>query len=232
MGTLRRKAKLLRTSRVGNKNSNKSGVRDDSLLEEQMSVSVADLLKRSRATSLINLSHQQPAEVRPSSLCINSPATALSMSLRNIGGGTGLTKLVDSNDWPSQESVTDSPCEEHNISNSTDEMDQVLRLRDTQSPSSESFAEVKRVLVLDLSVGLIITDGKKFSNFCGHHLCYTNLFVFDSFGELSSLLPHVFFFFYKLIVKLFLLECTYNICMLFLAFTALACCQHFHLVLG
>ncbi|XDV18731.1 hypothetical protein PO909_024368 [Leuciscus waleckii] len=141
MGTLRRKAKLLRSSRVGNKNSNKSGVRDDSLLEEQMSVSVADLLKRSRATSLINLSHQQPAEVRPSSLCINSPTTALSMSLRNIGGGTGLTELVDSNDWPSQESVTDSPCEEHNISNSTDEMDQVLRLRDTQNPSSESFAE-------------------------------------------------------------------------------------------
>ncbi|XDV18732.1 hypothetical protein PO909_024368 [Leuciscus waleckii] len=142
MGTLRRKAKLLRSSRVGNKNSNKSGVRDDSLLEEQMSVSVADLLKRSRATSLINLSHQQPAEVRPSSLCINSPTTALSMSLRNIGGGTGLTELVDSNDWPSQESVTDSPCEEHNISNSTDEMDQVLRLRDTQNPSSESFAEI------------------------------------------------------------------------------------------
>ncbi|XP_077084008.1 multiple C2 and transmembrane domain-containing protein 2 isoform X2 [Siphateles boraxobius] len=141
MGTLRRKAKFLRYSRVGNKNSSKSEVREECLLEEQMSVSVADLLKRSRATSLINLSHQQPAEVQPSSICISSPATALCMSLRNIGGGTGLTKLVDSSDWPSQESVTHSPCEEQNISNSTDEMDQVLRLRDTRIPSSESFAE-------------------------------------------------------------------------------------------
>ncbi|KAK7176832.1 hypothetical protein R3I93_000928 [Phoxinus phoxinus] len=140
MDTIRRKAKLLRYSRVGNKNSNKTEIREECLLEEQ-SVSVADLLKRSRASSLINLSHQQPSEVRPSSLCLSSPATALSMSLRNIGGGTGLTRPVDSSDWPSQESVTDSPCEEQNISNSTDEMDQVLRLRDTRLPSSESFAE-------------------------------------------------------------------------------------------
>lgn len=209
MGTLRRKAKLLRYSRVGNRNSNKPEVREECLLEEHTSVSVADLLKQSRATSLINLSHQQP--VRPSSLCISSPATALSGSLRNIAGGTGLTKLVDSSDWPSQESVTDSPCEEQNISNSTDEMDQVLRWRDTQTPSSESFAEVTRVHVLDLSVGLIITGGRKFSAFYGHHLprlCYTNLFVFDSFGELSTSLwffsPFVF---HKLMVKLFLLEC-------------------------
>ncbi|KAK7170873.1 hypothetical protein R3I94_000929 [Phoxinus phoxinus] len=140
MDTIRRKAKLLRYSRVGNKNSNKTEIREECLLEEQ-GVSVADLLKRSRASSLINLSHQQPSEVRPSSLCLSSPATALSMSLRNIGGGTGLTRPVDSSDWPSLESVTDSPCEEQNISNSTDEMDQVLRLRDTRLPSSESFAE-------------------------------------------------------------------------------------------
>jgi len=180
MGTLRRKAKLLQHSRQ-NKNSNKPEVREECVPEEQMSVSVADLLKKSRTTSLINLSHQQPAEVRPSSICMSSQRKALSRSLRNIGGGTGPTKLVDSSDWPSQESVTD---EEQNISNSTDEMDQVLRLRDTQIPSPENFAEVKRV-----SVGLIITGGRKFSAFYGHHptrLCYSNLFVFDSFGELST----------------------------------------------
>ncbi|KAG1959470.1 multiple C2 and transmembrane domain-containing protein [Pimephales promelas] len=138
MGTLRRKAKLLQHSRQ-NKNSNKPEVREECVPEEQMSVSVADLLKKSRTTSLINLSHQQPAEVRPSSICMSSQRKALSRSLRNIGGGTGPTKLVDSSDWPSQESVTD---EEQNISNSTDEMDQVLRLRDTQIPSPENFAEI------------------------------------------------------------------------------------------
>ncbi|ROL28079.1 hypothetical protein DPX16_11209 [Anabarilius grahami] len=164
MGTLRQKAKLFRYSRVGSdKNLNKLEVREERLLDQRMNCSVAEVLERSRTSSLISHSHQQPADLRPSSVCSSSPATPLSVTLRKRGGGTGLadsmTTLVDSSRWPSQESAT----EEHNTSiESTEEMNQVLLLRDMQLPSSESLAEVKSVGGLDLSVGLIITGGRKF----------------------------------------------------------------------
>lgn len=162
MGTLRQKARLFRYQRVGSdKNPNKPEVREERLLDQRMNCSVAEVLERSRTSSLISPSHQQPTDLRPSSVCSSSPATPLSVTLRKRGGGTGLAdSMVDSSRWPSQESDT----EEHDVSTeSTEEMDQVLRLRDTQHPSSESLAEVKSVGDLDLSVGLIITGGRKFS---------------------------------------------------------------------
>ncbi|KAK9971391.1 hypothetical protein ABG768_024760 [Culter alburnus] len=145
MGTLRQKAKLFRYSRVGSdKNPNKPEVREERLLDQRMNCSVAEVLERSRSSSLISHSHQQPADLRPSSVysSSSSPATPLSVTLRKRGGGTGLADsmptLVDSSRWPSQESAT----EEHNTStDSTEEMDQVLHLRDMQLPSSESLAE-------------------------------------------------------------------------------------------
>lgn len=164
IGSLRQKAKLLRYSRVGSdKNPNKPEVREERLLDQRMNTSMLDVLQRSQTSSLKRPAHQQPADLRTSSACNSSPTTPLSVTLRKKGGGTGLADSLDSTDWPSQESVTDAPCEEHNISKSTDEMDQVLRLRDTPLPSSESLAEVKRASDLDLSVGLIIKGGRKFS---------------------------------------------------------------------
>uniref|UniRef100_A0A671LA22 Multiple C2 and transmembrane domain-containing protein 2-like n=1 Tax=Sinocyclocheilus anshuiensis TaxID=1608454 RepID=A0A671LA22_9TELE len=151
IGSLRQKAKLFRYSRVGNeKNPNKPEVREERLLDQRMSTSVMDVLQRSRMSSLKSPTHQQPADLRSSSACNSSPDSPLSVTLRKRGGGTGLSDSLDSTGWLSQESVTDAPCE-HNISKSTDEMDQVLRLRDTQLPSSESLAEVKRASDLDLS---------------------------------------------------------------------------------
>lgn len=196
MGTLRQKAKLFRYSRVGSdKNPNKPEVREERLLDQRMNCSVAEVLERSRSSSLISHSHQQPADLRPSSVysSSSSPATPLSVTLRKRGGGTGLADsmptLVDSSRWSSQESAT----EEHNTStDSTEEMDQVLHLRDMQLPSSESLAEVKSVGGLDLSVGLIITGGEEVfcdSPFYGHRLsrlCNTNLFAHDALGELST----------------------------------------------
>ncbi|XP_016307776.1 multiple C2 and transmembrane domain-containing protein 2-like isoform X1 [Sinocyclocheilus anshuiensis] len=141
IGSLRQKAKLFRYSRVGNeKNPNKPEVREERLLDQRMSTSVMDVLQRSRMSSLKSPTHQQPADLRSSSACNSSPDSPLSVTLRKRGGGTGLSDSLDSTGWLSQESVTDAPCE-HNISKSTDEMDQVLRLRDTQLPSSESLAE-------------------------------------------------------------------------------------------
>ncbi|XP_016307777.1 multiple C2 and transmembrane domain-containing protein 2-like isoform X2 [Sinocyclocheilus anshuiensis] len=142
IGSLRQKAKLFRYSRVGNeKNPNKPEVREERLLDQRMSTSVMDVLQRSRMSSLKSPTHQQPADLRSSSACNSSPDSPLSVTLRKRGGGTGLSDSLDSTGWLSQESVTDAPCE-HNISKSTDEMDQVLRLRDTQLPSSESLAEI------------------------------------------------------------------------------------------
>lgn len=179
MGTLRQKAKLFRYSRVGSdKNLNKLEVREERLLDQRLNCSVAEVLERSRASSLISHSHQQP-----SSVCSSSPATPLSVTLRKRGGGTGpadsMTTLVDSSRWTSQESAT----EEHNTSiESTEEMDQVLLLRDMQLPSSESLAEVKIVGGLDLC--WVNHHGREEvfcdSPFYGHRLsrlCYTNLFV-------------------------------------------------------
>ncbi|XP_016409083.1 multiple C2 and transmembrane domain-containing protein 2-like, partial [Sinocyclocheilus rhinocerous] len=141
IGSLRQKAKLFRYSRVGNdKNPNKPEVREERLLDQRMSTSVMDVLQRSRMSSLKSPTHQQPADLRTSSACNSSPDSPLSVTLRKRGGGTGLSDSLDSTGWLSQEPVTDAPCE-HNISKSTDEMDQVLRLRDTQLPSSESLAE-------------------------------------------------------------------------------------------
>lgn len=188
MGTLRQKAKLFRYSRVGSdKNLNKLEVREERLLDQRLNCSVAEVLERSRASSLISHSHQQPVSV------CSSPATPLSVTLRKRGGGTGpadsMTTLVDSSRWPSQESAT----EEHNTSiESTEEMDQVLLLRDMQLPSSESLAEVKIVGGLDLSVGLIITGGRKLSvtlRFMGtvYQDCVTQTCLcFDALGELST----------------------------------------------
>ncbi|XP_016140398.1 multiple C2 and transmembrane domain-containing protein 2 isoform X1 [Sinocyclocheilus grahami] len=141
IGSLRQKAKLFRYSRVGNdKNPNKPEVREERLLDQRMSTSVMDVLQRSRMSSLKSPTHQQPADLRTSSTCNSSPDSPLSVTLRKRGGGTGLSDSLDSTGWLSQESVTDAPCE-HNISKSTDEMDQVLRLRDTQLSSSEILAE-------------------------------------------------------------------------------------------
>ncbi|KAK2913423.1 hypothetical protein Q8A67_001822 [Cirrhinus molitorella] len=118
IGSLRQKAKLFRYSRTGNdKNPNKPEVREQRLLDQRMNTSIADVLQRSRPSSLKSLAHQQPTDLRTSS---SNPATPLR---QKKGGGTGLTDSLDSAGWQSQESVTDSPCEEHNISKSTDEMD-------------------------------------------------------------------------------------------------------------
>ncbi|XP_016366269.1 multiple C2 and transmembrane domain-containing protein 2, partial [Sinocyclocheilus rhinocerous] len=142
IGSLRQKAKLFRYSRVGSdKNPNKPEVREERLLDQRMNTSMLDVLQRSRTSSLKRSAHQQPADLRTSTACNSSPTTPLSVTLRKKGGGTGLVDSLDSTGWPSQESVTDAPCEEHNISKSTDEMDQVLRLRDTPLASSESLAE-------------------------------------------------------------------------------------------
>lgn len=181
MDSLRQKAKLFRYSRVGSdKNPNKLEVREERLLDQRMSTSVMDVLQRSGMSSLKSPTHQQPADLRTSSACNSSPDSPLSVTLQKRGGGTGLSDSLDSTVWLSQESVTDAPCQ-HNISKSTDEMDQVLHLRDTQLPSSESLTEVKRASYLDLLVGLISKGGKKFSAtlvFYGHRLarlCYTNI---------------------------------------------------------
>ncbi|KAL1271829.1 hypothetical protein QQF64_030845 [Cirrhinus molitorella] len=118
IGSLRQKAKLFRYSRTGNdKNPNKPEVREQRLLDQRMNTSIADVLQRSRPSSLKSPAHQQPTDLRTSS---SNPATPLR---QKKGGGTGLTDSLDSAGWQSQESVTDSPCEEHNISKSTDEMD-------------------------------------------------------------------------------------------------------------
>lgn len=203
IGTLRQKARLFRYSRVGSdKNSNKPEVREERLLDQRMNCSVAEVLERSRTSSLINLSHQQPADLRPSSVCSSSPASPLSMTLRKRGGGTGLadsmTTLVDSSRWPSQEPAT----EEHVSTDSTEEMDQELHLRDMQLPSSESLAEVKSVGNLDLSVGLIITGGRKFSVtllFMGtvYQDCVTQTCLLLML-QVNLVLPHVLFTFYEL----------------------------------
>ncbi|XP_067301301.1 multiple C2 and transmembrane domain-containing protein 2 isoform X2 [Pseudorasbora parva] len=138
IGTLRQKAKIFRHSRVGSfKHPNKPEVREERLLDQRMNASIADVMERSQTSSLISPTHQQQADLRPSS---SSPATP-PLNLRKRGGGSGLAMLMDSSGWPSQESLTDAPCQEQNISKSTDEMDQVLRLRDTHLPSSESLAE-------------------------------------------------------------------------------------------
>ncbi|XP_042615477.1 multiple C2 and transmembrane domain-containing protein 2-like [Cyprinus carpio] len=142
MDSLRQKAKLFRYSRVGSdKNPNKLEVREERLLDQRMSTSVMDVLQRSGMSSLKSPTHQQPADLRTSSACNSSPDSPLSVTLRKRGGGTGLSDSLDSTVWLSQESVTDAPCQ-HNISKSTDEMDQVLHLRDTQLPSSESLTEI------------------------------------------------------------------------------------------
>ncbi len=158
IGSLRQKAKLFRYSRVGSiKKPNKPEVREERSLDQRMNTSMLDVLQRSGTSPLKRHAHQQPADLRTSSACNSSPTTPL----RKKGGGTGLADALDSTGRPSQESVTDAPCEEHNTSESTDEMDEVLRSRDSPLPSSESL-EVK--LDLDLSVGLIISKGgRKFS---------------------------------------------------------------------
>ncbi|XP_042583140.1 multiple C2 and transmembrane domain-containing protein 2-like isoform X1 [Cyprinus carpio] len=142
IGSFRQKTKLFRYSRVSSdKNPNKPEVREERLLDQRMNTSVLNVLQRSRTSYLKSPAHQQPADLRTSSACNRSPTTPHSVTLQKKGGGTGLADSLDSTGWPSQESVTDSPCEEHNISKSTDEKDQVLRLRDTPLPSSESLAE-------------------------------------------------------------------------------------------
>ncbi|XP_073692519.1 multiple C2 and transmembrane domain-containing protein 2 isoform X2 [Garra rufa] len=116
IGSLREKAKLFRYSRTG-KNSNKPEMREERLLDQRMNTPVRDGLQRSRPSSLKIPAHQRPTDLRTSS---SSPATPLR---RRKGGGIGLTDSLDSAGWQSQDLVTDSPCEEHNISKSTDEMD-------------------------------------------------------------------------------------------------------------
>lgn len=180
IGNLRQKAKLFRYSRTGSdKNPKKPEVREERLLDQRMNTSNADVLQRNRPSSLKSSAHHQPTDLRTSSSCNSSPTTPLR---RKKGGGTGLADSLNSSGWQSQDSVTDGPCEEHNISKSTDEMD-----------LSESLSEVKCASRFDLSVGLIIKGGREEvfcdSAFYGHHLarlCCTHLFAFDPFGELST----------------------------------------------
>ncbi|XP_051506359.1 multiple C2 and transmembrane domain-containing protein 2 isoform X2 [Myxocyprinus asiaticus] len=147
ISTLRQKAKLFRYSRVGSdKNPNKPEVREERLLDQRMGDSVLDVLQRTRTSTLKSPSHKQQADVRPSSACYSSPSTPLNLTLTKRGGGTGLadslTMLVDSTGWPSQDSVTDGLYEKQNFSEATEEMEQVLQMRDTQLPSSESLTEI------------------------------------------------------------------------------------------
>ncbi|RXN30298.1 multiple C2 and transmembrane domain-containing 2-like protein [Labeo rohita] len=121
IGNLRQKAKLFRYSRTGSdKNPKKPEVREERLLDQRMNTSNADVLQRNRPSSLKSSAHHQPTDLRTSSSCNSSPTTPLR---RKKGGGTGLADSLNSSGWQSQDSVTDGPCEEHNISKSTDEMD-------------------------------------------------------------------------------------------------------------
>ncbi|XP_052458625.1 multiple C2 and transmembrane domain-containing protein 2-like isoform X1 [Carassius gibelio] len=139
--SLRQRAKHFRYSRVGSdKSPDKPEVSEERLLDQRMSTSVMDVLQRSRMSSLKSPTHQQPADLGTSPGCNSSPDSPFSFTLRNKEGSPSLSDSLDSTGWLSQESVTDAPCE-YNFSKSTDEMDQVLRLRDTQLPSSESLAE-------------------------------------------------------------------------------------------
>ncbi|XP_026122472.1 multiple C2 and transmembrane domain-containing protein 2-like isoform X1 [Carassius auratus] len=140
IGSLRQKAKLFRYPRAGiDKNPNKPEVREERMLDQRTNTPLLDVLQRSRTSYLKSPAHQQPADLKTSSACKSCPTTPV--TLRKKGGGTDLADSLDSTGWPSLESVTDAPSEEHKISKSTVEMDQVLRLGDTQLPSSESLAE-------------------------------------------------------------------------------------------
>lgn len=130
MGTLRKKAKLFRNKRVGSdKHPNILEVQDEQMLAQQ-NVSVSDILQRS-----LNSPVHQNDHFRTS--CNSSPTSPLSVSLRNRADS--LPFLVDS----SQETVPNVPYRERKESRCSDEMEQVLHLRNSQIYSSESFNSEK-----------------------------------------------------------------------------------------
>ncbi|KAI7814161.1 multiple C2 and transmembrane domain-containing protein 2 isoform X2 [Triplophysa rosa] len=155
IGTLRQKAKLFRSSRVGSiKHPNKPEVREERLLDQRMRTSKEDVPHKGRLSSPISHSHhrtssplshshQQPANLRPSSVC--KPPTPPDMNVQRRGAVTGLADslnmLVDSKVWPSQESVSDGAHEEQDFFEASENMEQMLNLGDTQVPSPESVTE-------------------------------------------------------------------------------------------
>lgn len=144
IGTLRQKAKLFRSSRVGSvRHSNKPEVREERLLDQRMRASKEDVLKKTRMASPLSHSH-------PSSVC---PPTPPIMSVQRRGAVTGLADslnmLVDSTGWPTQESVSDGAHEEQDFFEASEDMEQMLKLGDTQVPSTESVTEVTLIFQLD-----------------------------------------------------------------------------------
>lgn len=151
IGTLRQKAKLFRSSRVGSvRHSNKPEVREERLLDQRMRASKEDVLKKTRTSSPLSHSHHQPANHRPSSVC---PPTPPIMSVQRRGAVTGLADslnmLVDSTGWPTQESVSDGAHEEQDFFEASEDMEQMLKLGDTEVPSTESVTEVTLIFQLD-----------------------------------------------------------------------------------
>ncbi|XP_056605464.1 multiple C2 and transmembrane domain-containing protein 2 isoform X2 [Triplophysa dalaica] len=143
IGTLRQKAKLFRTSRVGSiKHPNKPEVREESLLDQRMRTSKEDV-PHHRTSSSLSHSHQQPANLRPSSFC--KPPTPPNMNVQRRGAVTGhadsLNMLVDSKVWPSQESDSDGAHEEQDFFEASENIEQMLKLGDTQVLSPESVTE-------------------------------------------------------------------------------------------
>ncbi|KAA0722887.1 Multiple C2 and transmembrane domain-containing protein 2 [Triplophysa tibetana] len=152
--TLRQKAKLFRSSRVGSfKHPNKPEVREERLLDQRMRTSKEDVphgrlsspISPHRTSSSLGHSHQvEPANLRPSSLC--KPPTPPNMNVQRRGAVTGLADslnmLVDSEVWPSQESVSDGPHEEQDFFEASENMEQMLHLGDTQVLSPESVTEI------------------------------------------------------------------------------------------
>lgn len=154
IGTLRQKAKLLRSSRVsGDKNLNKPDVREERLLDQRMKTDVPQKIRTSPLShsfrlksSALSQSRKQSANLGAFSACYSSPTTPPNMRAQRRGAVTGiadsLNMLVDSTSWPSQDSLSDSPHEEQDFYEATEEMEQVLKTEDTQDPSTETVTEV------------------------------------------------------------------------------------------
>lgn len=150
IGTLRQKAKLFRSSRVGSiRHPSKPGVREEHLLDQRMRASKEDVPHKGRTSSPLSHSHLQPANLRSSPVCYSGPPTPPNVSVQRRGAVTGLadslSMLVGSTGWPSQESVSDGPHEEQDFFEASEDMEQMLKLGDTQVPSTESVNEVRLI---------------------------------------------------------------------------------------
>lgn len=181
IGTLRQKAKLFRSSRVGSiKHPNKPEVREESLLDQRMRTSKEDV-PHHRTSSSLSHSHQQPANLRPSSFC--KPPTPPNMNVQRRGAVTGLADSlnmpVDSKVWPSQESDSDGAHEEQDFFEASENMEQMLKLGDTQVLSPESVTEVMLISQLNESCRRKeVFNSSTFYCSLLLRLCYTNIFLF------------------------------------------------------